>query len=100
MMLAVLDVRLKELLAFLCGDDDRDDVEGAGEEDASLEAFLGDEYRCFFWGEALRWPASAKGAWMLTIEGDSALVMLPLREGKAVNGESDNGDGDGDGGSK
>ncbi len=37
---------------------------------------------------------------MLTIEGDNALVILPSRWGKAVNGESDNGDGDGDGGSK
>ncbi len=33
---------------LFCGDDDLDDAEGAGEEDASLEAFLGDEYRCFF----------------------------------------------------
>lgn len=44
MMLAVLEVRLKELLAFW----DADDVDGAGEAEESLEAFLGDEYRCFF----------------------------------------------------
>lgn len=49
-MLAVLDVRLKELLPFFSGDDE-DEEEGAGDAEATAAAFLDDENRCFFWGE-------------------------------------------------
>lgn len=47
MMLAVLQVRSKDLLAFFSAED-VDDVDGAGEAEESAEGFLGDEYRCFF----------------------------------------------------
>ena len=46
-MLAVLEVRLNEVLPFLSIDDEEDD-DGAGGEDARAEALLDDEYRCFF----------------------------------------------------
>lgn len=48
MMLAVLEVRLNELLAFLSGDDDEMEEDSAGEAEESAEAFLGEECRGFF----------------------------------------------------
>lgn len=47
MMLAVLLLRLKELLTFL-DIDKEDDADGAGDAEERADAFLVGERRCFF----------------------------------------------------